>query len=730
MRMKSGYFFVSMVLIIFILSINLTFVQAACSSDSQTILKLSAATNAHGAIYSDSVYSTSIWYNTIFGTDYTGASPHDCSANNMVLRLSATTNAHAEGPTGITSSYTNVCYGNLQCTERTNTCDTGESLVATLSATTNAHLASDDSIFTNRICCKAASLGGAQWTGLNDSIITTAQKNDLVKLVLTGSGLTGNVEFKIYEDLFIDLEVLTKTETAQSSDKAFTYWTANVDAGEYYFKAKVISTGQEVQSGNLVVSGAESNSPPTAGIDVPKHGAVYAILPATGKAQVFFNHTSTDRDDNYSIKWVFGDGQEEEKTNCIANNCNTTYEYTNTKFKTIKLIVTDSRGATSSITRNIMIVNPFSTLYPFPLVWNPLNEEYKPTQNIEFNATSSYAIKSESGNLYCVAGNCPQQTSDATPLIIANDASNPDRAVNNINFTWTIDGNFKKSKFGLDGASFPMLLPTQGKHTAKLQAFFEMAGQSLASDEVNINFTTGTAAGFCSPDRRIWTNPDGSIVQTVGSDNSQYCENSIPNCCPNNYKCVAGVGAGKGCQDNTAECEGIVEKCGDYTEQNKCEQNSCGAGLVGSTEYSGNNCGEIIIDSNGNSIFPNCGCKWFDDPTVSDDEECVFYKDYTDVFNPTAPVYYCEHSNTQITECSGGKRTITWTGKIKDQNGNVVTNMTLVPDEIESECPASAQKIYRCGFETKLPFFGIVEAIIAIGVLALFYSIRNTRKRR
>lgn len=133
-----------------------------CSSPSQTILRLSTETNAHGEVYNGAgSYPVEICYNTLFGKEYTGNTPHTCSGNNanIVLKLNSETNAHAESPT-LNNYNTNVCYGDLSCTLRDNSCLAGETAVVSLSSQTNAHLALGNAAFTKKICCESAVVSG------------------------------------------------------------------------------------------------------------------------------------------------------------------------------------------------------------------------------------------------------------------------------------------------------------------------------------------------------------------------------------------------------------------------------------------------------------------------------------------------------------------------------------------------------------------------------------------
>jgi len=133
--------------------------------ESQLILRLSGATNAHGARWDQTnpTYPTEICYNQIFGSVYAGANPHTCAGTNAVVRLSGATNAHAENPGLTTGSYTPVCYGNLVCVPRSGSCQGNEREIVSLSGATNAHIeTAAANTYTKLICCSASGVAQPQ----------------------------------------------------------------------------------------------------------------------------------------------------------------------------------------------------------------------------------------------------------------------------------------------------------------------------------------------------------------------------------------------------------------------------------------------------------------------------------------------------------------------------------------------------------------------------------------
>jgi len=158
---KRGLVVFSLVFIsVFLLSVNFASsascsIKTSCAPDN-TVMKLSASTNAHGALWNQGSYGSYVC------CDFTGT--HNCTGNNKIIGLSATTNAHAEIKSG--TSYNNpdyrVCFGDLSCTMVTGSSCPSNYPIATvsLSALTNAHIAQafGTNSYPYKICCKSDTL--------------------------------------------------------------------------------------------------------------------------------------------------------------------------------------------------------------------------------------------------------------------------------------------------------------------------------------------------------------------------------------------------------------------------------------------------------------------------------------------------------------------------------------------------------------------------------------------
>ena len=149
MRSKKLILFASLLVLVFFLNgveaDSCNVVEASSCNADNVVMELSSTTNAHGAVYGSNYYPYVLCCDSsgiqsscqgfpppdfcpggtgeiiITGTDSNGCAiygcklgVHTCSGNNNVLKLSDSTNAHAEIPMG-TAYSTDVCYGCLIC---------------------------------------------------------------------------------------------------------------------------------------------------------------------------------------------------------------------------------------------------------------------------------------------------------------------------------------------------------------------------------------------------------------------------------------------------------------------------------------------------------------------------------------------------------------------------------------------------------------------------------------
>lgn len=185
----------------FIFSIGI--VAAACINADDIILNLSHQTNAHGSVYNGAYnYPIGICYSDIFGSSYsyTGTGTvHDCTGTNLVLNLSAPTNAHAEAPIATTPGYsTGICYGNLNCVLESGSCADGRSPVVRLYNPKNSHLGNATSNYANIICCRSGGAGPPPGSCGDANVNPPTEQCDLgAENGVPGSGCTVDCQLEV-----------------------------------------------------------------------------------------------------------------------------------------------------------------------------------------------------------------------------------------------------------------------------------------------------------------------------------------------------------------------------------------------------------------------------------------------------------------------------------------------------------------------------------------------------
>ena len=700
---KKGIFAISVfIILIFLLSINFVLSDSGCD-DSQTILKLYSTSNSHAEVYDGSSnYPIRICYSDIFGSQYQGANPHTCKADrsNVVLRLSGETNAHAEAPDQTTPGYIDVCYGNLICSLKT-TCDesAGEKEVVSLYSETNSHLASDGS-YNNKLCCKpGAKLTNLYWANMfpTENEISSTNKSDTVKLIAEGTELENQeVQFKIFKSGDNTLIKTIPPVISSGRDKVSVTWIAgtdddgNLNSGNFYFTAKLTSTGQELTSPEISVSEEEENSPPVAVITEPYNGQINK----TGE-EVQFSHASYDVDDEIStVEWNFGDNSG------TSSEDSPTHAYSEKGGKQIILTVTDSRGKQNSDSVSILIVpagNPTEpTYYAFANISKPSYDEWLNNNLVEFDGTGSYVFEyMPDGSYNCTAGICPQGV------------LNSPQPIDNLNFSWIFDvGN---SIQGM-GKSDVWSIFGYGDHTADLTvSYITPNSEEITSDPNHIEFKVYSETPFCSISsngKNSYWNEGGVILDSSGDC---YRDNGLPTiyCCPNSYTCQQQT-------DNSWMCKITGETtCFDYKTKDACNNYNPRVAEqdVNSRLTGGRQCGmDHSWEENGvNYFIGDCRCQW-NSTANNGNGLCEAAWTLSNWSGPTiTPTGSCTFSTTTQTECIAGTRTVSWDASWQDHQTNQ-------PDF----CTAGSVQV-PCLSTAPFGFFGLTGIIATIIIITIFY---------
>jgi len=528
-------------------------------------------------------------------------------------------------------------------------------------------------------------LTGAYWADMLNNPIDEADLNDRVKLMVAGEGIeTKNIEYEVWK---VDGGFLWfDSVEAQFSGVGFATWKAN-QTGDFYFKARVegeewIDSRDNDDYGVLTVSSTENNEPPHAEILIPKTGEIYLV----GEV-VEFIQESYDEDDVINYTWDFGDGS-------TSNQINTTHNYSSDGQKNILLKVEDERGERENDRTSILIVDPSQDgKYIFAHIAEPEWGESFYGSVVDFNATTSYAVEIEDGEISCIAGPCPNQT--ASDLIISGSPQSLDR----LEFYWLFDNNPNdfRNKTGLEGALFTKGFPIPRRHWANLTI------SANPSESAATMFFTYLDDPFC-----IIEDGDSFWIGEYGETNSIddcykeiVAEGSAHNCCPAGFSCIKQNGYGI--------CEfSDVWECANYTTEEDCEDYSYGTAKYDVDEKIGPDkyCGFFEYDEEQDcyEAIEDCRCQWVDGKCESAYNETNTCEDYSGT---------CIFTTIFLSNCTAGYKTVVW-------------NATWYGSgEGPDECVEGSESV-RC-ISVELAFFTLISLIISISLIVIFYLRKKER---
>jgi PKD repeat protein len=173
--------------------------------------------------------------------------------------------------------------------------------------------------------------------------------------------------------------------------------------------------------------------------------------------------------------WEFGDGS-------TSTESSTTHTYSTTGQKEISVRVENTRGVETSKTIEILIINPSPSsdaTYGFAIIDSPQEGQVINTNNVNFEASSSYFIKvsSSAGNsITCLAGECPSETSDGTSI------SGSPASIDNVDYKWELPKiNYVKTSQGTAGVSFSKNFADAGAYIVKLTITLSGTSSSTAN---------------------------------------------------------------------------------------------------------------------------------------------------------------------------------------------------------------------------------------------------------
>jgi len=665
----------------------------------------------------------------------TTSDPHLCSSANLVLKLSAPTNAHAEIPSQDNYS-TLVCYGDLVCTNR-DVCKSGEVEVVGLSKSGNAHL-SKDSTYSNLICCSSVYAGavttGLHWKSMTGDVIdnTVINVNDSVRLTALVQPNTA-ASIKVYRKTGGVTEVKSFTGLTSDADGNISViWKINDLAmsgslSEFYFNAS--SGDSTAKSSALNVTNPEINTPPSCAILSPGFGGIQ-MVGSTLNFGIAPNAGDPDSVVNMNWKIINSMGTVEKSSNENAGS----YVLTSTGTKLITLSVVDDRGASCynetgiSVARLSAPGETSPTTEVFAWISNPVENQIIQTSSfrISYNAGESYAYNVSGGScatlsLTCVAGKCPSITVDCsgTPVTM----TNTPKDFSALNFGWIFDGVFEPAVSGLDKEDGQRTYTTTGIKTLKVNANYGIANDSKTRKFTVVN---GCERPQINTAWVVIPNADGSVTKKNPLTESDICKMEVndpsDDCCPD-----GGWICGRAQTSDPIKCIQPVLSagfCEDYTTQESCSSDTNRVGTEANYKsnngdlYSLLNCSSHpTVDGNlytvvcGRTSENNAnGCVW-----NSSTNTCwlrVSYQRHNEL-GEIVDVPACVYRST-LGECSGGVQSMTVIG---ESNPN--------PNSLGVECSSMAPEYtILCGRTgVRLPFFGITQFVVAIIILIIIYLI-------
>ncbi|MBS3084030.1 hypothetical protein J4423_04460 [Candidatus Pacearchaeota archaeon] len=748
----------------------------SCATADDRIMRISAPTNAMGEVWNGAgSYGTDICYSTIFSRTYSGNNPHGCSpqtigATNDVVHLSNPTNAHAETPdynsNSPTASYVNnvVCYGDLRCRSITaGNCNTagGEREVVRLSGTTgtNAHLGTPASAttYTTKICCSSANSGGGGIQGLSNPVWryydgtpilenTPICPNSYVTMnVGVGTGISGNVDFKLYEydslssnDL-IDLQFSGIVSNGQVNvtlnlsnqdviDKLNLARDGSPNEAELFF---VANQGQ-INSPNSVIVRYDgdtnrcSYSRPTSSIQAPVHKGIYF----TGKT-VDFVQGCTSQAGLLRYEWTITpqNGNIITRTEPRFN-----YTFTDAGQTNVKLKCTDLEGRFAITESQMLIVeNARKTLAYInrpafeSFVYNSPpttpNTLYFP-KNVDFSASESFVVDINPNNpcptVECLGGDCPLQTQNSpigctsANISLSNVPTLGNIDYTNLFFNWTFWSNSWSEQWssyeglGVKSGIISYDSVSNSVNDKHMSVFVNYTGSGVSA---SASFQRDFTLGRCLNNGNSYYGPNSDVRPTnVENDACKGVDGRAgtgDDCCAGGLRCMPGINS------QMYSCQmplNSVVKCEDFRNLSDCNSNSNPS--IPLASYNRNPAACEFLECYWISSTSTCGVR-SRQYTYNNQTGCTHSSNGCSLND-------CVWTTTQ-TECINGMKTVNYTSESAPVSGCSFSQGCEQRDQVRIPCGSLS-------FE--LSFFGRIQFIITIISIAVFYFAFNIHRRK
>ena len=724
----------------------------------QQIFRISSQSNAHAELVSGSGnYGTDICFDDYFGA-FTSTANRVCGTSNPpIIKLSQTSNAHAQIPS--LSNYNfGVCFEGLSCIVQTSAC-LGKVEIASLSANTNAHVGIPGTYTgagSYRLCCSVstippsseANFSSLEWRNYLGRIGRSVNRETYVNRTVTLFAATQftpntNITFEIWEDdsglnptpddFIRRLTALTASDG--SVQASYLILDSDTQIGEnepspleFYFKTYTTSStiSSEVNRSEILDINLTSqpNQRPNATIIAPVHRGVYFK-----NTVVLFNQSSFDPDgDPLSYRWTITEDNYESTSPSFF------YTFTSAGQKTVTLRVTDSRGAAHEVQVAILVVaSPGMLAY----INRPFHKQTIVNESlwVRVNASDSYAVNSVvSGTpcptVTCLAGNCPTPTQNS-PLGCTQSITiqNTPQGFNALYFDWSFnDGDTGNGFDGLDKVSIVKRFGGASASSYDKQINLQLSYTDSSRGIINLLSSTSRVFTLLGSDQcidsgRTFVEYDPNTGQEIGrysTMNSRQCvgldavNGTSDDCCPTGYAC--SIGANPGCRQTN------LTQCSDYTNNRTCTDDPYR--LSNSSANVGWNipplCEDYVNGTVGTVV--RCSCVW--NGTSETSGACLFKKE----FPGTVPGGNCLPAS-----CTYGASTPT---QCIDGFASVFVTATYSPGTCseqgitEQECKsAEGQQAILCGQPSvALGFFNYQQFILSIIAIAGIYFLMYRRR--
>ena len=621
-----------------------------------------------------------------------------------------------------------------------------------------------------------------------DQPINTADLKDSVKLMVGGDFLTGkNIDYEIYKEV----KWWFDTKVNEGKTKGFYIWRAgekqdgDFSDGVYYFEARTgnkkrdsryLSDGSDNPYGKLTVSSQESNDPPKIKIINPENKQIYFL-----NEQLDFSFIIEDEDDQAFTYDINLGESSEKRTGTSQGTIQFQYAYPTTGQKVIYARVWDARGNTTDNFTSILIIDSTETKYVFSYIDEPVRGTFFSTRNVNFDATSSYAIEevmTSGRTISCLAGLCPPTTKGCPPpdtnypscQIAVGNAPSDISSANYVplKFEWKFEGpqSFEETcKSDVGEVSDDKTCDELFKKTFAIPGLYlttlniSINPSSSITTIFNTHFEDNKPACFVLDDNykypgfsngNYWKYPDTSLLD---SSNNCFEVDGVDGFTwePRQECCSVGFS----CDVSTDTCvSSEKDDCWDFTSQSDCDADNGHSGiardnLIGiadcriSDQPFGDFCVEKIPcrcswDSSSNSCNPNATRiyekrdasgniigKWhlkYDSDTTTVNEikaECNSAGE-----EPLSGECIVGNIET-VTECGPGvthkvlKVDITYTGDIDD---NLIEGLNCQDQVIQIPCSRVV----------KLGFFGMYQLIALLIILFFYYLLiqKNSSRKK